>query len=217
MSEYLKAYIRTISAFGWEGGPEFYTPMVQLRSGRERSNSGWVQPRFFFSLPFKNIKARDQYAAIYEMFMVRRGKWGKFLYQIPLQMLNTADDDIFAIAEAGQTEFQLGKWSIVQGVSFYHEVHSLSRAGVNGAAVDVDPTVTADGSPITPVEIDHDRGTVITSPMTGGEEMRWSGRFSFWTRFDNDRLPFSIDNKSGGDYVVNGQVDLLEMPPPVEE
>ena len=53
--------------------------------------------------------------------------------------------------------------------------------------------------------------------MVGGEILRWSGSFSVWVRFDNDRLPFSIDSRSGGDFVVNGSVDLLEMPPPEPE
>lgn len=214
MSEYLKAYIRTVEAFGWEGGPEFSTNIVQLRSGRERANAAWAQPRFFFSLPYQNIRARDQYAAIYEMFMVRRGRWGKFLYQSPIDPLNSADEAIFAVAEAGQTEFKLGKWSIVDGVSFYHEVDALCAPGVNGAAVNIDPVITANGSPITPVTIDHDRAVITTAPMAGGEVLAWSGQFSFWVRFDNDRLPFSIDNRSGDDYVVNGSADLIQTPPP---
>lgn len=218
MSEYLKAYIRTCEAFGWDGGPEFNTTLVQLRSGRERANAAWAQPRFFFSLPFQNITSRDKYAAIYEMFMVRRGRWGKFLYQSPLEVLNTADDAIFAVAEAGQTEFQLGKWSIVDGVSFYHEVHALYSPDTDGSADEPTITFTADGSPAGSHIIDRDRGVVVfDAPPGAGVVLRWSGPFSFWVRFDNDRLPFSIDNRSGDDYVVNGQVDLLEMPPPPEE
>lgn len=216
MSEYLRAYIAACEGYGWEGGPEHLTTIVQLRSGRERRNAAWAQPRHFYSLPFNNI-SQPQYAPIKQMHMNRRGRWGVFLYRDRLDYM--ASDEVFAVAEAGQDTFQLGKWSIIDGVSYYREVNALylPKADGSGDAVEDDPSITVDGSPTTAFTIDHDRGIVIfDSPLSGGEVLRWTGSFSVWVRFDNDRLPFSIDNRSGGDYVVNGQIDLLEIPPPPE-
>lgn len=213
MREYLHAYIRACEAYGWEGGPEFNTTIVQLRSGRERRNATWAQPRFYFSLPFQNIKDRDRYAAIYQMFMNRRGKLGVFLYRHPL--IYQAQQEEFAVAEAGQTEFQLGKWSIIEGVSFYHQVDALYSPELDGSASDPTITIRVNGSPAGAHVVDRDTGIVtFDTPMTGGEILDWTGEFSFWVRFDNDRLGFSIDNRSGDDYVLNGQIDLLQMPPP---
>lgn len=213
MSDYVRAYIAACEAYGWEGGPEFSTAVVQLRSGRERRNAQWAQPRFYFSLPFQNISSRESYASIYQMFMAMRGKWGTFLYRHPT--VNEADDELFAVAEAGQTTFQLGKWSIVEGVTFYHEVHALYAPASDGTADEPQVDITVDGSPAGTHAIDRDTGILeFDTPMTGGEIIRWSGEFSFWVRFDNDRLPFTIDNRNRDDYILNGQIDLLEMPPP---
>ncbi len=214
MSDYLRAYIAACEGYGWEGGPQHRTSIVQLRSGRERRNASWAQPQHFFSLPFVNL-SQPQYAPIKQMHMNRRGRWGVFLYRDRLDCL--ASQELFAIAEAGQAEFQLGKWSVIEGVSYYREVAALYSPGEGGAAEPVDPSVTVDGNPTTAFTVDHDRGTLVfDSPMAGGEQLRWTGPFSIWVRFDNDALPFTINNRSGGDYVVNGTVDLLEMPPPQE-
>lgn len=214
MTEYLRAYIPACEGYGWEGGPEFSTTIVQLRSGREQRNAAWAQPRHFYSLPFVNI-TQQQYAPIKQMHMNRRGRWGVFLYRDRLD--DQAEDEIFAVAEPGQDTFQLGKWSIIDGVSYYRHVTALYAPDGGGAAVEADPTITVDGTQTSTFTVDHDRGLIVfNTPMSGGEILRWTGEFSVWVRFDNDRLPFSIDNRSGGDYVVNGQVDLLEMPPPPE-
>lgn len=215
MSEYLKAYIPACEAYGWEGGPEHRTRIVQLRSGRERRNAEWVQPQHFFSLPFQNI-SQPQYAPIKQMHMNRQGRLGVFLYQDRSDF--TADDDLFAVAEAGQTTFQLGKWSIIEGVSYYRNVTALYTPNPDGTAANSTILITSNGSPAPAHTLDRDRGIVVfDAPLSGGQTLRWSGEFSLWVRFDNDRLPFSIDNRSGQDYVMNGQVDLLEMPPPAVE
>lgn len=215
MSEYLRAFIPGCEGYGWEGGPEHRTNIVQLRSGRERRNAAWAQPQHFYSLPFNNI-TQSQYAPIKQMHMNRRGRWGVFLYRDPLD--DTASDDLFAVADAGQDTFQLGKWSIIEGVSYYRHVTALYAPGADGSAVEAAPTITVDETPTSAFTADHDRGVIVfNTPMSGGEILRWTGPFAVWVRFDNDRLPFSIDNRSGGGYVVNGQVDLLEMPPPEEE
>ena len=214
MSEYLSAFIRACEGYGWEGGPEHKTNIVQLKSGRERRNAEWVQPQHFFSLPFNNI-SQAEYAPIKMMHMNRRGRWGVFLYRDRSDDL--AVDELFAVAEPGQTTFQLGKWSVIDGVSYYRHVHALYRPAADGSAESPPITITVDGGAAGSHSLDRDRGLVVfDTPMAGGEVLRWSGPFSLWVRFDNDRLPFSIDNRSGDQFVMNGTVDLLEMPPPPE-
>lgn len=212
MSEYLRAYIPACEGYGWDGGPEHRTNIVQLRSGRERRNAEWVQPQHFFSLPFTNI-TQPQYAPIKMMHMNRRGRWGVFLYRDWSDY--TASNELFAVAEPGQDEFQLGKWSVIDGVSYYRHVTALYSPNDDGSSSDSVISITSDGSAAPSYTLDRDRGIVVfDSPFSGGEVLRWSGEFSLWVRFDNDRLPFSIDNKSAGEFVMNGSVDLLEMPPP---
>lgn len=218
MAVYRRAYISTCEAFGWDGGPGFHTNIVTLANKHENANADWDQPQHFFSLPFLNILPA-LYTPIKQMHMNCRGRHGKFLYRDRLDY--TVSDEILAIAEPGQDTFQLGKWSVIDGVSYFRHIYALYAPDDSnpGEAVEITPVITVDGDPTTAFATDYDRGELVfDAPMTGGEELRLTlSSFSLWVRFDNDRLPFSIDNKSGGEFVVNGTVDLLEMPPPKPE
>lgn len=214
MTDYVRAYIETCEAFGWEGGPGFNTRIVTKANGRERRNADWDQPQHSYSLPFMNLRQAD-YVPIKTMHLNRRGAWGVFLYRDRLD--DYADDEIFAVATAGQTTFQLSKMSLIDGVPYLRKVFALYTPDPNnpGSALQSSITVTADNVAVG-ATFDYDTGVVTTTPRTAGQTMRWTGEFSVWVRFTNDRLPFSIDNKNGNDFVVNGTVDLLEMPPPDE-
>lgn len=214
---YIRSFIPTCEAFGWTGGPGFKTDVVQLLSGREVRNASWANAQHFYSLPFRNI-LHSLYRPIKQMHLVCRGRLHCFLYRDRAD--SQASNEIFAVAEPGQTVFQLSKISTMDGVSYQRNVYALYEPDEDGAtAVAVDPEITIDDSPASSFTVDHDRALVtFSSPMTGGEVLRWSGPFAVWVRFDNDRLPFTIDNKSRGEFVLNGSIDLLEMfPPQVEE
>ena len=213
---YLRAYIRACEGYGWEGGPEFSTRIVRMANGRERRNAEWSQPQHFYAVPFANL-VQSQYAPIKQMHLNRRGRWGCFLFRDRLD--DYADDEAFAVAEAGQTEFQLAKWSVIDGVSYHNEINAIYLPNDDGSAQSNTIEITVDGNPAGSHVIDRDTGIVTFDAAPGdGAILRWTGGFSRWVRFDQDRLPFSIDNKSGGEFVVNGGVELLEQPPPeVEE
>lgn len=209
---YRRAYITTCEAFGWEGGPGYNTQIVSLRNGSERTNAEWDQPQHFFSLPFQNI-IHGEYAPIKQMHLNCRGRNGRFLYRDHLDW--TATNELIGNATAGQTVFQLGKRSTIDGVTYYRHVFALYEPDDDGEALQAVPSITVNGAAAGAHTVDYDRGTVTFSAgLADGDVVRWSGEFSLWVRFDNDRLPFSIDNRSGSDFVVNGTVELLEMKPP---
>lgn len=209
---YRRAYITTCEAFGWEGGPGYNTQVVPLRNGNERTNADWDQPQHGFSVPYMNILP-EHYSPIKQMHLNCRGRNGKFLYRDRLD--DTATNELVGTATSGQTVFQLGKRSTIDGVTYYRSVYALYEPDDDGSANHVAPTVTVNGSPAGTHTVDYDRGTVtFASGLTSGDVVRWSGKFSLWVRFDNDRLPFSIDNRSGPDFVVNGTIELLEAKPP---
>lgn len=218
MAVYRRAYIPTCESYGWDGGPGFKTNIVSLANKHENANADWDQPQHFFSLPFQNIDV-TQYAPIKQMHMNCRGMHGRFLYRDRLD--STVDDELLAVAVAGQDTFQLGKWSVIDSISYFRHIYALYQPNPAspGEALEVTPVITVDGAPTTAFTVDHDRGVVVfDAPMSGDEVINWSAAgFSVWVRFDNDRLPFTIDNKSGGEFVVNGTVELLEMPPPNPE
>lgn len=212
----MRSYIPACVAFGWSGGPGYSTRIVTMSNGRERRNAGQSQPRHRFVLPFQNIDP-DKYYGIKQMHMVALGMLRPFLYQDPLDY--QAVNEVFAVAEAGQDEFQLAKFSTIDGVTYQRQVYALYSPdpSESGEAIQATPTVTVNGSPSLGWTFDYDRGKAFPpSPMAGGEVLRWSGQFSIWVRFNQDDLPFSIDNRTAEGFAINGQVELIEVPPEPE-
>lgn len=213
---YVRAYIPTCETYGWAGGPGFNTRIVTRQNGRENRNADWDQPQHSFSLPFRAL-SQAQYVPIKQMHLNRRGAWGVFLYRDRLD--STAEDETFAIAEAGQTSFQLLKNSTIAGVVYQRLVRALyvPDPGDPGEAIDSPIQIYVDGVPTSAYTLDRDTGEVVfDSPMAGGEVLSWSGSFSIWVRFAVDKLPFVIVNRGATSFYVEGSVDLLEMPPPPE-
>ena len=211
MEPFVRAYIRACEMYGWEGGPEFKTEIVPMVNKAEKRHADWSQSRHFFSIGFLNIPV-SLYAFIRDMHANRMGRAGAFLYRDRLD--DTATDETFAIAEFGQTMFQLSKQRVIDGTTYNANVYALYVPD-DGDALDSPVSITVDGGSPGGYVLDRDRGTVeFDSPMAGGEVLNWSGKFSRWVRFDNDRLPFTIDNRSANEYVVNGQVELIEVMPP---
>lgn len=199
---YLDAYLQPCPGYGWQGGPSFQTQVVQMVSGRENRNAQHDKVRHQFSAPFQNI-TRDAYRNIKQMHLVCKGMLRCFKFRDELDF--EAKDEVFAISEGGQTEFQLRKISTISGVSYARDVYVIEGPVV----------VTIDGIE-TPVTVDPDRGLVTfgTAPDVGAV-LRWSGTFAVWVRFNQDFLPFSIDSGNGIEHFANGTVDLLEVPPPL--
>jgi uncharacterized protein (TIGR02217 family) len=193
---YINAYIEQCAGFGWQGGPVFKTTIVTMANGRENRNSDNAQARHSYALPFNNIQPAG-YANIKRMHLVARGRRHTFRFRDELDF--EADAAQFAIGDGVETVFQLGKLSTLDGVGYYREVYAIVSAAV-----------TANGSPVSPT-IDLDRGTVtFVAPPGNGVVLRWTGIFDIWVRFDQDDLPFSIDNRNA----INGMVNLIEDQPP---
>lgn len=214
MEVYVREYIKACVGFGWEGGPEFRTTITEMQNKAEKRNADWSQPRHFFSLPYQNVRKQD-YIYIREMFMNRMGRWGAFLYFDPLD--NTAEDQVFATAQDGDQDFQLSTISEIQGIPYRNNVYALFYPDESALGQSVESTIVirVDGVVVSNYTLDYDRGKVyFDAPFTGGEVLSWSGQFSRWVRFDQDRLPFSIDNRNEDGFFVNGSTDLIEVNPP---
>lgn len=210
---YLRSFIDACEGYGWSGGPEFNTRVVQLINGRERRNANWSQPRHRYTLPFLNID-KVRYRNIRQMFEVCQAKLHSFLYMDPLS--HTADNQLFGLGNGMDVQFQLSTLSIVDGVTYSRQVNALYIPAENGDGIPSVITVTVSGTP-TAVSIDYDRGRVVFgSPPANGAPLRWTGEYAVWTRFDNDWLPFSIDSQNHSGYAHNGSIDLIELPPPEE-
>lgn len=197
---YLDAYIEPCPAYGWEGGGEFLTEIVELASGRERRNAKWSTVRHKYRLPFRNI-GKDAYRAIKSHHLVCRGRLHAFRYKDPLD--HEATSEIFGTGDGVTTVFQLAKLSEVDGIVYRREVFAVVAA-----------TITVNGVAAAPT-VDLRRGTVtFAAAPAAAAVLRWTGTFDVWVRFDQDYLPFSLDNARGDERFMNGSVDLIELPPP---
>lgn len=210
---YLKAYIPACEGYGWQGGPEFKTRIVEMSNGRERRNADWAQPRHRFTLPFLNIDP-SEYSGIKQHHYVCRGMNHAFLYRDPLDY--TAINELFDTGDGIRQEFQLAKLSVVDNVSYLRNVYALYSPAGDGDAMQATPVVTVNGVP-TAVTVDYERGIVMfSSAPANGALLRWSGEFSIWVRFNQDWLPFSIGSQTKDGYASSGTIDLIELPPPDE-
>jgi len=208
---FLRAYIPAAHSWGWSGGAEFNTRIVERQNGRENRNADWSNPRHRFSLGFKHL-GKDRYRQLKQHQIVCQGRLRQFLFHDGLD--DVATDDLFAVAEVGQQTFQLGCISTIDGVSYPRNVFALYRPNPAspGAAVQVTPEIKVNGTSDSGWAVDHDRGLVTApAPLTGGEVLTWSGLFSVWVRFESDWLPMSFDEPDG----IYGDIGLIEVPPPI--
>lgn len=207
---YIHAYLRPCAGFGWTGGDEFQTRIVEMANGRERRNADWSQPRHRYTAPFNNI-SKEAYREIKSMHLVCRGQLHNFLFRDELDF--EADGELFGVGDGVRREFPLSKLSIQDGVSYQRLVHALYSPLEDGSAQEEDPSITINGGSTTAFVVDYERGLVVFNVApSNGAVLRWSGVFSIWVRFAQDFLPFSLDNPNA----TNGSVDLLEVPEPDE-
>lgn len=194
---YIDTFIPACGGYGWQGGPEFKTLIVEMRNGWERRNAEIANARHSFNIPYNNISPED-YAAIKQLHLIARGRLHNFKFIDELD--SEADNEPFATGNGVQTVFQLRKLSAIDGVSYSRNVY-VPLSGV---------VITNNGSVAAPT-IDYDRGLVtFSSAPANGNVLRWTGRFALWVRFNQDDLPFSIDNLR----VRSGQVSIIEDKPP---
>lgn len=203
-NSYVKAYLPACEAYGWEGGPEYSTQIVTLTNGREHRNARWQYPQHRYTSSFNNISATAA-RAVRAHFMVMQGRLRCWRYIDQLD--NEAVEEDFGTGDGVTTTFQLGKFSSLDGVDYFRPIYAL-RLDEDGNPVPAQAFVN--DLPVA-ATFDHNRGLVTFSTAPGaGDILTWSGLFDVWVRFDQDSLPFSLDDLNAH----NAQINLLEMPPP---
>lgn len=197
---HIDSYLGPCPSFGWQGGPRFKTTIVDLKNGDEHRNADWIEARHEFSAPFKGMRI-DAYREIKKMFLVCRAMVHAFRFRDALDFEATAEE--FGVGDGATLDYQLCKFSAVDGVEYARHVYALAAA----------PVVTVDGVE-TAVLYNLRTGRVrFAAPPAVGAILRWSGPFDIWVRFATDSIPFSLDRPNG----TNGLVQLIEVPAPDEE
>lgn len=195
----LDAELDPCVSWGFAGGPERATRIVSLSNGRERRNARWSNSRRRWTLPFQNITPGD-YADILAMFEACDGQNDGFLFRDPLDHVATLES--LGNAPAGSAAVQLIKTYTKGGRTRTRDItrplatgFTLYQAGVAKAG-----TLDTTTGLFTP-----------TTAWTEGEALTWSGEFRVPVRFANDWLPFSIDDRAGGEFAINGSVEIIEL------
>lgn len=185
--------IAQCSAYGFVGGPTFNTRVTTLRNARERRNAEWANARHSYSANYLNIP-RGGTAEVRRMFYVCRGRLNCFRFRDPMDF--TALDAQFGVGNGVATVFQLSKPSTADGLTYNRRV-----------ALPVGAVVLVNGVSA-PHSVNVETGEVtFTTPPGIGAVLTWSGEFDVKVRFDQDDLPFSIDNVNAH----NGSINLIEV------
>lgn len=203
---HLDIYLGSLHSYGWEGGPSWNTKVVQLRNKRSRRNAAWSQPKHVFTVPFTD-RFPEHYRQVLDTHLICRGRWHAF--RIRNQLDYVASGQVFGAGDGSTNVFQLGRLITLGGESLLMEIHALSIAPDAPT-----PQAFVDGTPVSATF--NNRTGVVTFAVApaDGSVLSWSGYFDVWVRFLSDDLPFSIDNKTGLGWVVNGQAELEEAEAP---
>lgn len=199
---YINQFLEGCFGYGFEGGPQFNTQIVELQNGREKRNATWAQQKHKYTGSFNNI-SNDDYKLIKRMHFVARGRLHAFKIVDPLD--NFADNEIFGQGNGVKTEYQLITTS-------EYDDYFYTR-GIYGVIVDDEFEVRINGVIATGYTVDTERGKIAfdVAPVLLAE-LTWTGNFFVWVRFDDDHLPFTLDNPNA----TNGVINLIEVAPPPE-
>lgn len=201
---YVDQFLNQCVSYGFEGGPTFNTQIVDIQSGREKRNAMWSQQKHKYSASFLNI-SKDEYKSIKQMHLVCMGRLRSFKFIDPMD--NEAVNQVIGSGNGVQREFQFSTTSVIADVPY--------TRGIYGLILNEDFSVSINNviqNPNTYI-VDDLRGTILfNSAPANNSIVRWSGNFFVWVRFEQDDLPFSIDNINA----MNGQINLIEVPPPAK-
>lgn len=186
-------------AFGFTGGPEWYTQIDNLEGGGEVRNAGWKYPRHRYTAQFMNFLDKER-TEIQHAFYAVRGRWLAFRFKDHGDF--RAVDEPLAVVEGTRTPAQLTKTYRMGPV---HTVRRI-QAPVGSTVVVRD----AAGDPVAGA-LDAETGLFTPASDWGAGQHTWSGEFDVWVRFDNDFNAFAITNKSGESFVGTADIELVEV------
>lgn len=168
---FINARLSECVAYGFAGGPEWSTLIVDMDNGREQRNGQWMYPKHRYSAQYLNLApdARDDVLAA---FHAAKGRLHCFRFKDWNDYAGTAQPFV----NIG------GEWRMAKQYALGAQTSNrLIQAPVSG-------TVTLSGGSL--VNLDYATG-IYDGDATG---LTWTGEFDVWVRFDSDYNAFAIGN-----------------------
>lgn len=171
--------------FGFEGGPEYSTDVLELFSGYEQRNQNWSLPRRRY-VANHAIKTQAEASALIAFFMARKGKARGFRFRDWMDY--SAINQNIGTGDGEATTFQLRK-AYISGTTEYRACKKIVASGSEVGTVPkvyLESVLQAEGSDYT---LDYNTG-IITFADAPEEDVAITADFEFDVpvRFDTDAM-----------------------------
>lgn len=184
--------------YGIDVNPWWAVDMVSLTDGRESPNLVWSQARHEYSLSLHTSNPQE-YTEAKSHFMEARGKFKKWPLKDPLD--HTVEDGEGVVVET-TSGYRLAKRYGTGSGAYYRQI---SRP--------INP-ILSEGSSASSLTIDLDTGYLSGYDSAGIDvsEFSWVGEFYVPVRYDIERYPSKVTNKtSEGFFVMVDGVAVVEV------
>lgn len=189
---YIPIRLSTCVAYGFSGGPNYSTLVVDLDNGREQRNQQWLYPKHSYSATYLNLSKQAQreilaafHAAGGRLLAFRFKDWNDF----------EAIAEPLAPAIGTSTPVHLIKTYSFGPQSRVRLIQAPVTASIKRNGVAVAGTLDAGTGLFTP-----------SAPWVAGT-FTWDGEFDVWVRFASDFNAFSI----GAPNARTSDVELIEV------
>ena len=216
MTDVIEAEFTLPPSFGVEPGPNWATRITRTGGGQEQRNQKWKNPLDSLGIVYNNRVPAD-YAAMLNLFNAVEGQTYGWLIENPLDF-DTAPtpgtavnftDVVIGVGDASTTDFQLIKVYTFGTQSKSRKITrprntspDLVRCGVNGVEVFQPGGFT----------VNVTTGIVTFSPAPpAGQQVTAGFKFLIPVRFQVDRLPAVVSDRSGAGLVSSVSVPIMEI------
>lgn len=168
-------------AYGFQGGPEWSTQLVELENGREQRNADWLYPKHRYSAQYMNLRREDQ-SEILAAFHAARGRLHCFRFKDWNDYETEGRGVLLPNLDSENGAAQLFKTYTFGTETSYRMIQAPVDAQVfrNGVAF--------------PGELDLNTGLFTPDGEWDEASYTWEGEFDVWVRFGSDYNAFAIGN-----------------------
>lgn len=180
-------------AYGFEGGPEYNTTVIDLENSLEQRDSKWKYAKHKYSATFDNLTDEAK-ETIIRVFHACRGRRHAFMFKDWNDYQAAAEPIV--VPTGTSDPIQLYK---TYNFGEAYTVRVVQAVNSNTRIRDVDNNIVAGTL---------DTATGMFTPADDWEagQHTWSGDFYVWVRFQDDYNSFTINSWQAS----TAQVDLLE-------